>query len=159
MSRKTKYTAEQKLWAVHQYLNHMMSASSIASALNMSATGRNLIFTWARQYKCNGVDAFKPRPSNSSYTKEFKELVCQEYLSGQGGLKTLATRHGIPSDSIVFNWVKKYTKKTNELKDYTPQPEVYMAPRKKTTLEERRKIVAWYYAHGCSYKETSAHFQ
>ena len=159
MSRKTKYTAEQKLWAVHQYLNHMMSASSIASALNMSATGRNLIFTWARQYKCNGVDAFKARPSNSSYTKEFKELVCQEYLSGQGGLKTLATRHGIPSDSIVFNWVKKYTKKTNELKDYTPQPEVYMAPRKKTTLEERRKIVAWYYAHGCSYKETAAHFE
>ena len=59
MSRKPKYTAEQKLWAVHQYLNHMMSASSIASALNLSGTGRILVRTWARQYQCNGVDAFK----------------------------------------------------------------------------------------------------
>lgn len=34
-----------------------------------------------------------------------------------------------------------------------------MAGRKKTTLEERKQIVQWYFDHGCSYKETAAHFE
>ena len=89
MGRKPKYTAEQKLWAVHQYLNHMMFASSIASVLNVSGTGCDCIHTWDQQYKCNGVDAFKPRLSNGSYTKEFIELVCLEYLTVRILLKSL----------------------------------------------------------------------
>lgn len=33
-----------------------------------------------------------------------------------------------------------------------------MAVRRKTTLEERTRIVQWYFDHGCSYKKTAAEF-
>ena len=77
MSRKTKYTAEQKLWAVHQYLNHMMSASSIASALNMSATGRNLIFTWAGNINVMASMHLKPDHLIAHTLKSSKNLFAK----------------------------------------------------------------------------------
>lgn len=36
MPRKSKYSFEQKLWAVKQYLNGNMSAIEIAKTLNMT---------------------------------------------------------------------------------------------------------------------------
>lgn len=58
----------------------------------------------------------------------------------------------------VSQWVKKYTGSISQLKDYDPQPEVYMTQRKKRTLEQRKEAVEWYLDHGCSYKKTAAHF-
>ena len=57
MSRKSKYSFEQKKWAVEQYLNGNMSASKIAIRLNMPKNGSRQIRSWARQYQSN-QDAF-----------------------------------------------------------------------------------------------------
>ena len=46
-----------------------------------------------------------------------------------------------------------------ELKDYNPKQDVYMAEaRRKTTLEERKKIVHYYINHNHNYKDTAAKF-
>ena len=44
-----------------------------------------------------------------------------------------------------------------ELKDYDPKREVYMAEaRRKTTIEERKKIVTYCIEHNRDYKGTAA---
>ena len=37
----------------------------------------------------------------AKYSYEFKKKVVSEYLNGEGGYKTLAKKHGIPSDTTV----------------------------------------------------------
>lgn len=158
MGRKAKYSAEQKIWAAETYLKGLKSASEIAQILNMGPWGSRQITEWSSQYRVNGSEIFNNKPRNNSYSLQFKEQVCQDYLSGKGSFRDLAARYGIPSKEMIRQWVKKYTGNKNELKEYDPQPEVYMATRKKTTLEERTRIVQWYFDNDCSYKKTAAEF-
>lgn len=44
----------------------------------------------------------------AKYSYEFKKKVVSEYLNGEGGYKTLAKKHGIPSDTTVNEWVKAF---------------------------------------------------
>ena len=44
----------------------------------------------------------------AKYSYEFKKKVVYEYLNGEGGYKTLAKKHGIPSDTTVNEWVKAF---------------------------------------------------
>lgn len=159
MGRKPKYTTEQKVWAAEIYLKGMKSSAEIARILNMGPWGQRTIREWVHQYKCHGREVFIHKPRNNSYSLKFKVQICQEYLSGKGSYRDLAVKYGISSHAIVRQWVKKYTGTKNRLKDYDPQPEVYMAQRKKTTLQERIEIVQWYFDNGCSYKKTAAQFE
>ena len=158
MGRKAKYTPDEKIWAVKEYLDGRMSAENIARALEMGKSGGCMVRRWARQYQLNGEAIFLSSEHNSSYSVQFKEEVCQAYLAGKGSYEDIAAQYGISSHSVVRRWVSKYTGSRNELKAYKPQPEVYMADRKKTTQEERVQIVQWYFEHGCSYKNTAAEF-
>ena len=140
MGRKAKYTFEQKLKAAQDYLSGKKSASDIAFELGMGKYGDNRIRQWASLYKANGQEALKPKERNSSYSKEFKEQVVQDYV--QNGLSPyeLATKYNIPSKTVIDQWIKRYNNHI-EQRDYCPHQEVYMAERKKTTKEERMEIV------------------
>ena len=136
MGRKAKYTFELKLKAAQDYLSGKKSASDIAFELGMGKYGDNRIRQWASLYKANGQEALKPKERNSSYSKEFKEQVVQDYV--QNGLSPyeLATKYNIPSKTVIDQWIKRYNNHI-EQRDYCPHQEVYMAERKKTTKEER----------------------
>ena len=136
MGRKAKYTFEQKLKAAQDYLSGKKSAADIAFELGMGKYGDNRIRQWASLYKANGQEALKPKERNSSYSKEFKEQVVQDYV--QNGLSPyeLATKYNISSKTVIDQWIKRYNNHI-EQRDYCPHPEVYMAERKKTTKEER----------------------
>ena len=151
MSRKSKYSDVQKIQACEDCLSGNESTLSIARKLG--CTGRT-ISRWLTMYQSNGPSAFLPSSHNQSYLKEFKTMVAEAYLSGAGSLVELAAKYKLRSSTQLLNWVKKYTDLT-ELKDYTPQPEVYMANRKKTTLQEREEIVRYCLDHNRNYKETA----
>ena len=136
MGRKAKYTFEQKLKAVHDYLSGKKSASDIAFELGMGKYGDNRIRQWSKLYKANGPEALKPKERNSSYSKEFKEQVVQDYVQNGLSLHDLAAKYNIPSKTVIVQWIKRYNNHI-EQRDYCPHPEVYMAERKKTTKEER----------------------
>jgi transposase-like protein len=158
MGRKSKYSAELKLRAVELYKSGELSLSQIASKLSIALTSKTQILKWVHQYDKTGPSMFDNNPRNQSYSKEFKEQVCLEYLSGTASLTALAYEYGIPSHKTVGSWVKSYTGSQNKLRDYDPKPEVYMTASRKTTLEERKEIVQWYHDNGKSYKDTAAHF-
>ena len=156
MGRKPKTSYEEKLQAVKDYLNGKDSTINIARRLNLGKNGNKEIYYWIKKYQNNGPKSLLPKPRNSTYTKEFKLKVVEEYLKGKGSLKQLCIEYKIPSDSTLRTWISKYNN-LKELKDYKPKPEVYtkMAYRKKTTLEERKEIVNYCIENNKDYKGTA----
>ena len=102
-----------------------------------------LFWNWIAQYRENGASAFFRPSGNQSYTADFKRMVVQEYLNGNGSATELCARYRIPRDGTLLKWVSLYNA-NRELKDYCPNREVYMADeRRKTTIEERKEIVKY----------------
>lgn len=110
------------------------------------------------KYRIHGTGALVVKTRNTSYSSEFKIRCVEEFLSGKGSLEYITSKYNISSDSVLRRWIKKYNSNI-ELKDYNPKQEVYMASAKrKTTLEERKEIVAYCIENGCDYKNTAAKF-
>lgn len=110
------------------------------------------------KYRIHGTGALVVKTRNASYSSEFKIRCVEEFLSGKGSLEYITSKYNISSDSVLRRWIKKYNSNI-ELKDYNPKQEVYMASAKrKTTLEERKEIVAYCIENGCDYKNPAAKF-
>lgn len=75
MSRKPKYTKEQKLWAVQEYMGGR-SVSEIGNKLNMSVKAREMIHNWVRFYESNGARTLKKsrRDRKKVVTKAYKTV-------------------------------------------------------------------------------------
>ncbi|MBQ1899925.1 MAG: transposase [Erysipelotrichaceae bacterium] len=155
MGRKAKYTPEQKVQACEDYLSGKKSAIQIARDLNMGKHGKVRVREWVKKYKAYGASAFEETHTNKSYSKQFKEKVVKEYLSGKGSQEDLALRYGIPSRVTVLKWVLSYNNHI-ELKDYDPKSEVYMAERRKTSFDERLEIVKYCLEHNRGIKNTAS---
>lgn len=158
MSRKVKYTLEQKVQACEDYISGNKSAVQIAKELNMPISGYKRIIEWSNKYQVNGTEAFISSHHNSHYTQEFKLMVVHEYLSGLGSAESLAIKYNIKSFSTVLSWISKYNRQ-EELQDYNPAPEVYTMNSRKTTKEERIEIVKWCLDHNCDYKKAAHAFK
>ena len=158
MSRKAKYTVETKIRAVERYLRGEASAKEIATELGMPESGSRTVREWAAAYRENGIKGFHLRKGNSSYTAEEKQRAVEEYLQGKGSLREISRRYHIPNKDTLRRWIMVYNS-NRELRDYDPKPEVYVAMRKKTTKEERQKIVIYCLEHGKDYKGAAAKYE
>ena len=154
MSRKQKFTPERKEQAVIDYLEGNKSRTQICNELCISS---RTIQDWALIYNKYGIAGFSRKMRNSSYSKEFKTKVVEEYIKGEGSSIDLGIKYNI-SSGLLRSWVRMYNA-NRELKDYNPKQEVYMAEaRRKTTLEERKEIVYYCINHNHNYKDTAAKF-
>ncbi len=154
MGRKARYTFEQKLKAVEDYVSGKKSASEIASELSMGKRGQGTVRGWAKMYRNNGPEILQEVKTNNTYSKEFKQQVIEEYLSGQGSLQDLLVKYEMRSTRQIRQWISKYNS-LEELRDYDPHPEVYMTKSRKTTLQERKEIVQYCLDHQLDYKGTA----
>ena len=154
MSRRSKYSLEQRVQACEDYRNGTRSLEEICATLGTPR--KKTILEWLKKYEKYGMCAFSEKSYNKSYTKEFKLQVVEEYISGQGSLAELIIKYDISSTKQLRSWISVYNA-NRELKDYCPKREVYMAEaRRKTTLEERKEITAYCIGHGKDYKGTAA---
>ncbi len=155
MGRKPKISVEQKVHICEQYLKGNKSIRELACDYSIN---NKTIKRWINQYQTLGPVIFNPKKHNAKYTKEFKQEVVKAYLTGKGTIENIAIKYKIPSHATVRNWIMKYNN-LEMLKDYNPMPEVYMKERsRKTTYEERIKIVNYCLTHNKNYKETAAIF-
>lgn len=158
MSRRHQYTQDQKVWACEQYLSNSLTSAEIAEQLNMGPNGRKVVVDdWVKKYKAKGPSAFQNRPRNTTYSKEFKLKVVEEYLAGGISSYNLALKYGIPSHQTVLRWVSRYNE-GGEQNKYRPQREKLMKAGRKTTLEERIEIADYCLTHDRNYKETAERF-
>ena len=154
MSRKAKFTPEEKEQAVIDYLEGNKSRTQICGELCISS---RTIQDWALIYSKHGLAGFSKKMRNGSYSKEFKMKVVEEYVRGDGSSIDLGIKYDI-SSGLLRKWIRMYNA-NRELKDYNPKQEVYMAEaRRKTTLEERKEIVDYCINHNRNYKNTATKF-
>lgn len=152
MSRKAKFTPEEKEQAVIDYLEGNKSRTQICGELCISS---RTIQDWALIYNKHGLAGFSKKMRNGSYSKEFKMKVVEEYVRGDGSSIDLGIKYDI-SSGLLRKWIRMYNA-NRELKDYCPKREVYMAEaRRKTTIEERKEIVEYCIEHGLDYKGTAS---
>ena len=81
MSRKAKFTPEEKEQAVIDYLEGNKSRTQICGELCISS---RTIQDWALIYNKHGLAGFSKKMRNGSYSKEFKMKVVEEYVRGDG---------------------------------------------------------------------------
>lgn len=155
MSR-SPHTAEWKLKVVNEFLAGEMSYQTVAQNHGIS---RKTLQGWVARYKEHGAAGFYVSRGNAHYTKEFKTICVEAYLSGKGSIEDIVAKYNISDRRVLRAWIMKYNANM-ELKDYEPKREVYMAEaRRKTTLEERREIVDYCISHNNDYKGTAFKFE
>ena len=154
MSRKVKYSIEEKLNAVQKYLDGKESMYSIANRFGIDVSAVRL---WVNKYRAMGVDAFSTN-QNKHYTKEEKEQAVAAYLHGEGSLMSICKKFKIHSTAQLRNWIKKYNGH-EELKASGTGGTVIMTKGRKTTFEERVEIVQYCIAHNRNYAKTAEQYQ
>ena len=102
-----------------------------------------------------------PRKSrkNKVYSAEIKVQAVHDYLAGKGSQREICRKYGIPAHKILQQWILCY----NGHKDFKERSgargEIYMTKGRKTTQEERAKIVAFCIEHGKDYALTVETYQ
>lgn len=148
MSRKAKYTKEQKLEIVKRYLSGEGSTLSLAREIG---TTKEVVARWIMAYRYNGEDGLNLKTKNSTYSKQYKINAVEDCFT-IGSIRLVSAKYKIPN-SVLIKWIKEYNK--GNLKDYNPMPEVYSMKGRRTTFEERKEIVQYCLAHDKNYKETA----
>lgn len=151
MGRINKYSPEIKVMIIEDYLSGKKSCNQLASEYEVIP---NTIRNWVIQYQNLGKDSFNEKRRNSSYSKEFKEQVVQDYLDQVDSLVGLSLRYRIPSHETLRKWIIDYNSHI-ELKDYDPKGEVYMITQRKPSIDERLEIVEYCISHNKNYKSTA----
>src|SRR5699024_8845670 len=100
------------------------------------------------RYQEYGLLGIQSKTKNSHYSKAFKDAVIQEHLEEGTPFSQLALKYQIPQAGTVRGWIIRYTR-GEEIRSYTPKPEVYTMRGKKTTQEEKIKIVKTIWQMAC----------
>lgn len=128
MSKKSQYTAEEKIKAVEDYF----SGRSRKQILQDLGIGKSTLRCWIMIYQAKGAAGLQPcRPT--TYPLETKTAAVEDYLSGAFSLSDVCKKHGIPNTGVLRGWLKKDT--------------LQRASRKRIYPEELKKAAVEDYVH------------
>ena len=156
MSKK-KYSKEFKLKVLKE---HEEGASFYALEKKYDIVF-GTIKRWHAAFKAHGEDTLDCHNSSlCKYSAEFKQKVVNDYLSGGGSFRFIAVKYGIHAESTVLKWVKRYNSH-EELTDSRKVGDYLMAKDikvRKTTLEERIKVVEYCVSNSNDYSAAAKEF-
>ena len=135
MSRKSKIEPVEKVNIVERYLDGEISIRQAGRELGIA---HQSIQRWVSIYKSEGPTGLLNQSKNKYYSKDLKISAINDYLNDEGSLQDICTKYGIRSNKQLSDWIKVYTS-GGILKTSTGG--AYMRKAKKTTLDERLKIV------------------
>jgi len=153
LERIVKYSKEEKLNAVYEYLNGNSSMRSIAHRLGIDHTAVRL---WINKYKAMGEEAFSTN-QNKHYSKSEKEQAVTAYLAGEGSLMEICKNFKIHSTNQLRQWIRKYNGH-EELKASGTGGTFIMTKGRKTTFDERVEIASYCISHAYNYAKTAEKF-
>ena len=154
MGRKARYSAEEKISAVQEYLDGKDSINSIAKRLDITFQAFK---QWVNNYEAMGADAFMTC-HNKHYSKAEKEQAVAAYLAGEGSHMDICKKYKIHSTTQLRRWIKKYNGH-EELKASRMGDTGIMTKGRKTAFNERVEIAAYCISHDHNYTETSEKFK
>lgn len=153
MGRKSRVSAEKKIAVVEAYLGGEKSILQIASLLSVP---QKTVWEWVQIYNTKGPTSLLSSSRNQSYSPEIKLAAIQDYLSGEGSLRSISFKYGLRSKKQLQDWICKYNSH-EKLKSSGGNP--IMTKGRKTTLAERVQIVIYCIANDNNYKQTSEKFE
>ena len=152
MSKIKRLSFEEKIKACELYDQGYGSQQSISDEFGISRSGFRSMYS---KYKNHGSESLKMQTKHQTYTKEFKEKVIESYNNGEGSYRELAVKYGIYNHSVITRWVLGYNNSNKTT--YSGTGGVTIMARK-TTLEERIKIIGYLIDNDIDYNQTSTHF-
>lgn len=145
-----KFSKEEKLDAVKRRLEKKESCKKIAHSIGANPEA---VREWIRNYEVFGESAFT-RDGNRHYSLEEKTEAVKFYLEGKGSLADTCRLFKILNRSSLLVWIKLYNGCELKASPGGGKTKV-MTKGRKTTFEERIKIVEDHIKTGNSYDETA----
>jgi len=152
---RSKFDQEMKLEVVREYLEGNASSCNLARKYGCDDDS---VRRWVAQYESNGEEALRATTKNQSYTSEFKQLVVEEYLRGEIGLRPLALKHHIRNKAQISEWILLYNGH-KKLKSSGTSGGIDVTKGRKTTYEERIEIVEDCLKNGQDYTATAEKYK
>jgi len=152
---RSKYTAEEKLSILTGLSKAGLSKKDYCRKYGIGLTAFR---RWRDLYERDGISGLSEMRHWTRYSEETKLAAVNAYLDGQGGLSTIAQRYGLRSNKQLRDWIQKYQYNGTNKLTATPTRKVPTMSRK-TTFEERVKIVEYTIAHNRDYNGSAAKFQ
>ena len=145
---KNKVPYEKKLHIVLEYLNGNISQPQAGKKCGVSAT---TVQTWIRKYQSEGAEGLKTSKKNKKYSSETKLKAVQDYLLGKGSQEEICKIYKISSKARLQQWILWYNGHKEFKEHSSAKGEIYMTKGRRTTQEERAKIVAFCIEHNKDY--------
>ena len=151
---RSKHTALEKLDLLEQFKRSGLSANKFSKQHNLE---QHRLAWWQERYDRDGLAGLKEATKYKKYPVTLKQAAVLAYQAGEGTLAELSIRFGLRSKSQLENWIFKY----NEDKTLTASPSRKQVPTmsRKTTFNERIKVVEYVIKDKHSYNEAAEHFQ
>ncbi|WP_427910911.1 transposase [Pediococcus parvulus] len=152
MGRKgSRYSVEEKLFYI-KLVQGGMSAKAIRKEYGVHDSQ---VAQWIERYNAGGIDALRSQHQQRVYSKKLMLEVVQAYLAGGTSYPQLARQYNISNNSVVYQWVKRYTsgKPLTTTRRTTP-----MKDGRKTTQVERVEIAQWVIANEMNYTAATTQF-
>jgi transposase len=154
MRGRPGFPISTRLEVVKRYLD----GESKAKLCREYGVNKESVRVWVEKFRKDSVTGLQSRKTNRPYSVEFKKSVVQEYNAGVGSMQELAIRHSIAGKTTLRVWIMKYNSGHGEgLKSYYGGND-HMTKGRKTTLEERVRIVEYCLEHERDYVLTSREF-
>ncbi|MGE7918063.1 transposase [Viridibacillus sp. NPDC093762] len=152
---RSKHTYGLKLIVLNLLSEGQYSMKDLVKQFEVSAT---TIKRWKIKYETLGEDSLREATSCISYPKELKLAAVEDYIAGGLSLIQTISKYGITSDSVLMQWVKKYTSH-REFKDSNKGMSHSMTKGRKTTLQERIEIISYCIKQHKNYQLTAETYQ
>lgn len=128
------------------------------AATHEFAVNKKTISTWRRIIQVQGNNALASKSKNQIYSQSFKLSVVQAYLAGEGSLQELTMKFGLRTNSLLRNWVLKYSR-GEVIQSSRGGLSRGMTKGRKTSYEERLEIVRYCEAHGNDYQQAAGVYE
>lgn len=147
MSRRSEYSGEEKVKIVESCLS---GKTGIREAERRAGVSKGTIRRWISRYKTEGTIGLMQSNCHRKYPVELKRRAAEEYLAGKGSMQDICEKYNIRSDTQLRDWIKVY----NRREDFkTRGGGSHMTKSRKTSQEERQKIVKECLENGKNYRE------
>lgn len=127
---------------------------SLAEIVKMYKVFESTIREWKYKFDKYGAEGLKESGSWKPYTKELKLSAVNDYLLGNYSLREVARKYEISNESVLRKWINKYNSH-RDLKDTSKGRTSSMIKGRKTTWNERIKIVLDCLGNGKDYQRTA----
>lgn len=100
----SKYSTELKLEAIEAWKERILSTNEIINKYNIS---HQTLRRWIYEYNSDGVDGIVRKPTNSTYTGEFKQTVVEDMRKNGLSQSETSRKYSI-GRSQVQQWERIY---------------------------------------------------